>query len=148
MNLGTLLTCFLVRYVEVANLGHCRPERWENLPEAVNALPSVYGHLVTFIAGAHSCIGYRFTIVECVHSLHYSRLIRKWNAEALIYLSYNCSYRIKALLFTLVRAFEFELAVSAEDIVRKSGVVGRPVIASNPAAGPQLPLLIRPASMD
>ncbi|KAI0250884.1 cytochrome P450 [Lactifluus subvellereus] len=96
-----------------------RPERWESLPEAVNALPSVYGHLVTFIAGAHGCIGYRFTVVE-----------------------------IKALLFTLVRAFEFELALSAEDIVRRSGIVGRPVIASNPAAGPQLPLLIRPASMD
>lgn len=96
-----------------------RPERWESLPEAVQALPSVYGHLVTFIAGAHACIGYRFSVVE-----------------------------IKALLFTLVRAFEFELALPAEDIVRKTSIVGRPVVASNPAAGPQLPLLIRPANLD
>jgi cytochrome P450 len=43
-----------------------RPERWESVPEAVLALPSVYGHLVTFIAGAHACIGYRFSVVECV----------------------------------------------------------------------------------
>ncbi|KAI9443952.1 cytochrome P450 [Lactarius indigo] len=96
-----------------------RPERWETIPEAAHALPSVYSHLVTFIAGAHGCIGYRFSVVE-----------------------------IKALLFTLVRGFEFELALPAEDIVRRTSIVGRPVVASNPAAGPQLPLLIRPANLD
>ncbi|KAH9016227.1 cytochrome P450 [Lactarius pseudohatsudake] len=96
-----------------------RPERWESVPEAAHAVPSVYGHLATFIAGAHACIGYRFSVVE-----------------------------IKALLFTLVRGFEFELALPAEDIVRRTSIVGRPVVASNPAAGPQLPLLIRPANSD
>ena len=55
---------------------------------------------------------------------------------------------MKALLFTLVRGFEFELALPAEDIVRKSAAVGRPVIASNPRAGPQLPVLIRLANTD
>ncbi|KAH9030859.1 cytochrome P450 [Lactarius deliciosus] len=96
-----------------------RPERWDTVPEAAHAVPSVYGHLATFIAGAHACIGYRFSVVE-----------------------------VKALLFTLVRAFEFELALPAEDIVRRTSVVGRPVVASNPAAGPQLPLLIRPVNLD
>ncbi|KAH9054513.1 cytochrome P450 [Lactarius vividus] len=96
-----------------------RPERWETVPEAAHALPSVYGHLLTFIAGTHACIGYRFAVVE-----------------------------IKAILFTLVRAFEFGLALPAEDIVRRTSIVGRPVVASNPAAGPQLPLLIRPANLD
>ncbi|KAH9965560.1 cytochrome P450 [Lactifluus volemus] len=96
-----------------------RPERWENLPEAVHGFPSVYGHLSTFSAGPHACIGYRFTIAE-----------------------------VKALLFTLVRAFEFELALPADDIVCKSGAVSHPVVASNPAVGRQLPLLIRPANMD
>ena len=43
-----------------------RPERWENVPEAVHALPSVYGHLVTFLAGAHACIGFRFSVIEYV----------------------------------------------------------------------------------
>jgi len=60
----------------------------------------------------------------------------------------NYLRRIKALLFTLVRGFEFELALPADDIVRMTTGVGHPVIASNPAAGPQLPLLIRPANMD
>ncbi|KAI9460712.1 cytochrome P450 [Russula earlei] len=96
-----------------------RPERWEDVPEAVNGLPSVYGHLVTFIAGAHACIGARFSVLE-----------------------------IKAILFTLVRAFEFEMALPAEDIVRRTLIVGRPVIASNPAAGPRLPLLVRLANLD
>ncbi|KAI0302842.1 cytochrome P450 [Multifurca ochricompacta] len=96
-----------------------RPERWESIPEAVHGLPSVFGHLLTFIAGAHACIGYRFSVVE-----------------------------IKALLFTLVRGFEFELAMPAEEIMRKTSIVSRPVIGSNPAAGPQLPLLIRPANLD
>ncbi|KAI9460714.1 cytochrome P450 [Russula earlei] len=96
-----------------------RPERWENVPESVNALPGVYAHLATFIAGARSCIGFRFSIVQ-----------------------------IKVLLFTLVRAFEFEMALPPEDIVRSNtAIVGRPVIASNPAAGPQLPLLIRLANL-
>ena len=72
--------------------------------------------------------------------------------EAAVVLSHlsNHNYlrRIKALLFTLVRGFEFELALSAEDVVRMTTIVGRPGIASNPAAGPQLPLLIRQANMD
>jgi cytochrome P450 len=74
---------------------------------------------MTFIAGAHACIGYRFSVIE-----------------------------IKALLFTLLRTFEFELALEPDDITRKTGIVGRPLIASNPSAGPQLPLLIRLANTD
>ena len=65
-----------------------------------------------------------------------------------VHSSDNHHRRIKALLFTLVRGFEFELALPAEDIVRMTTIVGRPTIASNPAAGSQLPLLIRPANMD
>jgi hypothetical protein len=51
---------------------------------------------------------------------------------------------MKALLFTLVRAFEFELAVPASDITKKSTIVQRPVLRSDPKAGNQLPLVIRP----
>ena len=53
------------------------------------------------------------------------------------------SLRMKALLFAIVRFFEFELAVEPEDIVRRTNVVGRPFIDSNIEAGSQLPLLIR-----
>ncbi|OBZ66502.1 hypothetical protein A0H81_13684 [Grifola frondosa] len=58
-----------------------KPERWESIPEAVSSIPGVWGHLLTFLGGPRSCIGYRFSLVE-----------------------------MKALVFTLVRAFEYELA--------------------------------------
>jgi hypothetical protein len=53
---------------------------------------------------------------------------------------------MKALLFTLVRAFEFELAVPAEDLGKKTAIVQRPVLLSNPAAGNQMPLLLKPVN--
>jgi cytochrome P450 len=46
------------------NHGACRPERWEAIPEAVKAIPGVFGNLLTFINGAHACIGYRFAVTE------------------------------------------------------------------------------------
>lgn len=53
--------------------------------------------------------------------------------------------RMKALLFTLIRAFEFDLAVPAKDIAKKTSVVLRPVLLT--AEGKhenQMPLLVRP----
>ncbi|KAI1792352.1 cytochrome P450 [Ganoderma leucocontextum] len=91
-----------------------KPERWENLPEAVSSIPGVWGHLMTFIGGPRACIGYRFSLVE-----------------------------MKALVYTLVRAFEFELAVPVEDIQKKSSIVLRPVLRNAPGEGSQMPLLVR-----
>ena len=51
--------------------------------------------------------------------------------------------RMKALLFTLVRAFEFELVVPAEDIGKKSSIVQRPYLKSNPEGGNQMPLKVK-----
>ena len=51
---------------------------------------------------------------------------------------------MKALLFTLVRAFEFELAVPPQEIGKKSTIVQRPVLRSDPDGNNQMPLLIRP----
>ncbi|CAK5267085.1 unnamed protein product [Mycena citricolor] len=39
-------------------------ERWDNLPEAVHGIPTVWANQLTFLAGPHSCMGFRFTIVE------------------------------------------------------------------------------------
>ncbi|KAK7035895.1 cytochrome P450 [Favolaschia claudopus] len=90
------------------------PERW--LESSISTpIPGVWGHMLSFLGGPRSCIGYRFSLVE-----------------------------MKALLFTLVRAFEFELAIPASDLGKKSAVVQRPIIKSDPAAGNQMPLLIRP----
>ncbi|CAK5266338.1 unnamed protein product [Mycena citricolor] len=41
-----------------------RPDRWNNLPQAVHAIPGVWAHQLTFLAGPHSCMGFKFTIVE------------------------------------------------------------------------------------
>lgn len=53
-------------------------------------------------------------------------------------------FRIKALLFALIRAFEFELAVPAEDIKSKQLIVQRPWVKSEPDGGIQMPLIIKP----
>jgi len=92
-----------------------KPERWASLPEAISSIPGVWGNMLTFLGGPRACIGYRFTLLE-----------------------------MKVLLFTLVRAFEFELAVPAQDITKKTAVVQRPVLLTDPESGNQMPLLITP----
>uniref|UniRef100_A0A0W0FP26 Cytochrome p450 n=1 Tax=Moniliophthora roreri TaxID=221103 RepID=A0A0W0FP26_MONRR len=88
------------------------PERWENLPNTVSGIPGVVNHLITFFSGAHACIGWRFSLVE-----------------------------MKALLFVLIRTFEFELAVPREDILIKQGYpVQSPFVRGS---GKGLPLRIR-----
>ncbi|KAG0696611.1 cytochrome P450 [Suillus ampliporus] len=91
------------------------PDRWLLPPDRASQVPGVWGHLLTFLGGPRSCIAYRFALVE-----------------------------MKALLFTLVRAFEFELAVPASDIGKKSRIVQRPILRSDPENKNQLPLLVRP----
>ncbi|PFH52487.1 hypothetical protein AMATHDRAFT_74271 [Amanita thiersii Skay4041] len=91
-----------------------KPERWESIPEAAGSIPGVWSNLLTFLGGPRACIGYRFTLIE-----------------------------MKALLFTLVRAFEFELAVPADDIKKRSSIVQRPILASDPDGGNQMPLLVK-----
>jgi hypothetical protein len=52
---------------------------------------------------------------------------------------------MKALLFTLVRAFEFELAVPSKDIAATTTtIVQRPLVVTEPQKGSQLPLFIKP----
>jgi len=96
-----------------------KPERWERIPDTVKAMPSVFGNLLTFITGPHACIGYRFSLVE-----------------------------MKAILFSFVRSFDFELAVPPSEITRKTMIVGRPFLTSDPKSGPQLPIIIRPAKSE
>ena len=54
------------------------------------------------------------------------------------------SSRMKALLFTLIRAFEFELAVPPEDIGKSNTAIQGPLVLSDKARGNQLPLLLKP----
>ncbi|KAL0574781.1 hypothetical protein V5O48_007173 [Marasmius crinis-equi] len=97
-----------------------KPERWENpLPEAVNAIPGVFSNMMTFLGGPHACIGWRFSVVET-----------------------------KAILFTLIRAFELELAVPQEDIMIKRGfAVHRAEVRGKEREGGMLPIVIRPVGI-
>lgn len=93
-----------------------KPERWDTIPKAAHHVPGVWGNQLSFSAGPRACIGYRFSIVE-----------------------------MKALLFALVRAFEFELAVPAKDIaVTTTTIVQRPYVVTERQKGNQLPLFIKP----
>jgi hypothetical protein len=55
---------------------------------------------------------------------------------------------MKVLLFTLVRAFEFDLTVPSKDILKKSIAIvqglQKPVLATDPNGACQMPLLIKP----
>ncbi|KAJ7195155.1 cytochrome P450 [Mycena rebaudengoi] len=90
-----------------------KPDRWTHLPEAVKAIPSVWSNLMTFFAGPHNCIGFRFSVAEQ-----------------------------KALLFTLIRAFEFELAIPASEI-GSTGALQRPFILAEREKGDQMPLIVK-----
>jgi len=93
-----------------------RPERWESVPEASSAVPGVWGNMLTFLGGPRACIGFRFSLIE-----------------------------MKTLLFTLVRAFEFDLVVPPKDILKRStGIVQKPVLVTDPECVNQMPLLIKP----
>ncbi|QRV72227.1 cytochrome P450 family protein [Ceratobasidium sp. AG-Ba] len=90
-----------------------RPERWEALPEAAKLVPGVWGHLMTFIHGSRSCIGYRFAVAE-----------------------------MKCLLYTLVRAIEFNIEPGIE--LECKSLSARPLVVSRPEQGNQMPLLCKP----
>ncbi|KAF5349510.1 hypothetical protein D9756_009021 [Leucocoprinus leucothites] len=98
--------------------GEFNPERWKSPPDAAMSIPGVWGNQLTFFGGPRSCIGYRFSLLE-----------------------------MKALLFTLVRAFEFELAVPVSDIITRSEIVSRPVLRTDPKGTNLLPMLIRPVAL-
>ncbi|KAJ7664256.1 cytochrome P450 [Mycena rosella] len=99
-----------------ADAAEFKPERWNNVPDAASAIPGVWAHLFTFFAGHQHCIGFRFALVE-----------------------------LKALLFTLVRAFEFEPAVPEGGIVRVNvGLIQRPSVLAEAGKGSGLPLIVKP----
>ncbi|KAJ7247129.1 cytochrome P450 [Mycena haematopus] len=92
-----------------------RPERWESVPSAAGAIPGLpHPNLFSFFAGQTSCIGYRFSLVE-----------------------------MKALLFTLIRAFEFEPAVPSGSIGPSATFVRGPLNLTEPELGSSLPLILK-----
>ncbi|KAG8877060.1 hypothetical protein FRB97_003739, partial [Tulasnella sp. 331] len=57
-----------------------RPERFDELPNAVSDLPSIFGNITSFSAGPTACLGWRMAVLA-----------------------------IKAQLFTLIREFQFDI---------------------------------------
>ena len=53
---------------------------------------------------------------------------------------------MKALLFTLIRAFEFDLAIPAKDLGVKPVGFQRPILLTDPNNPNQMPLILRPVS--
>ncbi|CAE7112068.1 unnamed protein product [Rhizoctonia solani] len=92
------------------------PERWNNLPNAVKEMPGVWGNILTFLHGPHSCIGHRFAVEE-----------------------------MKALIYVLIRAFEFEIDPDIE-IEGKTGLATRPCVKSGSNKIDKLPLICRPVT--
>ncbi|EMD33501.1 hypothetical protein CERSUDRAFT_76710 [Gelatoporia subvermispora B] len=94
--------------------GVTKPERWASLPEAASDIPGVWSNILTFLGGPRTCINYRFSVVE-----------------------------MKALLYSLVRAYDFELAVTAEDIEALLQGVQKSVAMSKNEKGNQISLLVK-----
>lgn len=49
---------------------------------------------------------------------------------------------MKALVFTLVRAFAFEMSDPSHEIVKRSAIVTRPLVKSEMEKGNQMPLKV------
>ncbi|KAJ7218656.1 cytochrome P450 [Mycena pura] len=103
-----------------ADADEFRPERWARVPDATSAIPTAWANLMTFFAGPHHCLGFRFSIVE-----------------------------LKVLLFTLIRAFEVRPAVPRASIKPYvTGLVQRPMVVGPVHKGSGLPLIIRPYKVE
>lgn len=92
------------------------PERWISPSEAMKGTPGIWGNQMTFMGGSRACIGFQFAV-----------------------------YEIKAVLYALIRKFEFSMTLPASDVtwsnipaIRKAYVKGRE------DKGPHLPLRVRP----
>jgi hypothetical protein len=92
---------------------------------------------LSFLAGPHACIGYRFSLLECVLPTTRCHATKQ-----------PCPARMKILLHALVTAFNFELAVPVEEVVKVSGVVTRPALRDALQDGTQLPLVVSVADAE
>ncbi|CCA73160.1 related to Cytochrome P450 [Serendipita indica DSM 11827] len=89
------------------------PDRWDKLPQEADKIPGIIANSMAFSTGPRGCIGFRFAIAE-----------------------------MKAMLYILLREFEFEPAVPKEKVIRRPQVVSRPILRGEVAS--RLPIRVRP----
>ncbi|KAK4057130.1 hypothetical protein OIO90_001625 [Microbotryomycetes sp. JL221] len=89
-----------------------KPERWLGDKEPQGAV-GVYSRMLTFLAGARACIGYRMAVLE-----------------------------IKAILSVLIDSFEFAEREPGLQVERKSAIVTRPAIVGEENLGLRMPLKV------
>ncbi|KAJ7900905.1 hypothetical protein B0H13DRAFT_1883208 [Mycena leptocephala] len=75
---------------------------------------TVWTNLLTFFAGPHNCVGFRFAVLE-----------------------------IKPMPFTVIRAFEVQTAVQEGGIVRSAGTPQRPTVLAKGSKRSNLPLILK-----
>lgn len=91
------------------------PDRWERKGYPHTYIPGAWGNVLSFIGGPHHCLGFRFALLE-----------------------------IKAVLFVMVRNYEFEFIPHGPQVKRVApGIIQRPVVAGNEKAGIQMPVMVR-----
>ncbi|KAM0789153.1 hypothetical protein ACM66B_000004 [Microbotryomycetes sp. NB124-2] len=88
------------------------PDRWLGGKEPQGAV-GVYSRMLTFLAGARACIGYRMAVLE-----------------------------IKAILSVLIDEFEFAEREPGLQVERKSTIVTRPAIVGEENLGLRMPLKV------
>ncbi|EJD39291.1 cytochrome P450 [Auricularia subglabra TFB-10046 SS5] len=92
-----------------------RPERWDNVPQEASSIPGISPNLMSFIGGPRSCVGHRFAVAE-----------------------------MKALLFHIVRGFEFRFAVDKSELWARTGTLMRPQSRKDNAV--TLPVVLTPVA--
>ncbi|KZV96650.1 cytochrome P450 [Exidia glandulosa HHB12029] len=90
------------------------PERWDNIPQEASNIPGIAPNLMSFIGGPRACIGFRFAIAE-----------------------------MKALLFHIVRGFEFKLTVDPDtELWSRTAIIMRPQLRASNSV--ELPVTLTP----
>ena len=85
------------------------------MPQDASTIPGITPNLMSFLGVTRSCLGHRFAVAE-----------------------------MKALLFHIVRGFEFRLAVEPSELWARTDILLRPQLRSDNSV--QLPVLLTPVA--
>ncbi|KLT45743.1 putative cytochrome P450 [Cutaneotrichosporon oleaginosum] len=98
-----------------ADADRFNPDRFDRPGIPARKAPGTWGNITSFNGGNRNCIGYRFALAE-----------------------------IKAILFVLLRHFQFEMLPSSPTITAKNFIIMLPWVVGEENVGSQMPLMVRP----